>query len=386
MKTYLVLGARAPAALEISRGLSRGGHRVLAADSMRMPITRWSRHVSGYHRLPSPVMEPARYGKALADIVYAERVDCVIPTCEEVFHLSMARSHIPDTCIVLADDIGKLRSLHDKFTFMSEAKDCGIGIPRTMLLRSRRRLADSWERVMTDHDIVYKRTFSRFAEGTLVKPSLKEIDKVYPSLEKPWVAQEFIDGDEVCCYAVAVDGRPTAIAPYVPLHRAGKGAGICFAPAAHEQIENFVTEFVGKQRFTGQISFDFIVSPDRGAFVIECNPRATSGVHLLPRDTDWAGVFDGSMGDVVRPDGRQAMVGAAMATFGLSASIYRRPVEWLRDISGSKDVVWEATDPMPAAGQFLATAETLARAVREGITPLAATTSDIEWNGGDIAE
>lgn len=349
---------------------------MLAADSMVMPLARWSRQVESYFRLPAANSRDA-YGEALARIVKEHGVDCVIPTCEEVFHLSMCKHLLPQECMVFAEDISKLRELHDKYLFQASATGCGIGLPRTMLIRSRRLLADSWERDMVDCDVVYKRCYSRFAEGTLVKPRLKQVDRLKPSESDPWVAQEFIPGEEVCCYAVAVDGRLTAIATYKPLHRAGKGAGICFEPVASSEIDAFVTRFVEKHACSGQISFDFIVSPDRGTFVIECNPRATSGVHLLPRDTDWNGIFEGSLDSIVRPGEGKAMVGLAMVAYGLFSS----DESMLTDFVSSRDVVLKYDDPLPVIGQMFATGETLFRAARKGISPIAATTADIEWNG-----
>ncbi|MDW9478615.1 hypothetical protein GOB57_07850 [Sinorhizobium meliloti] len=378
MTSYLVLGARAPAALEICRGLASGGHRVIAADSMVMPVARWSRHVLRYHRIP-PANNRQAYAAALARIIEEDGIDCILPTCEEVFHLALVRDALPPTCSVFADDISKLLLLHDKYTFTKAAAGCGISVPRTLLLRSWRRLADSWEREMTDVDLVYKKCFSRFAEGTLVKPKIDQVSRLRPSPTEPWIAQEFIPGEELCSYAVAVAGRLTAIAVYRPLHRAGKGAGICFEPIVAPEIEGFASRFVEKHAFTGQISFDFIMSPERGAFVIECNPRATSGVHLLPRDTDWHGVVSGADGRIVRGGQSKAMVGLAMAAYGLSSL----KGVWcaVKDFMASDDVIMRSGDAMPTVGQVFATAETLLRAARGGISPLAATTYDIEWNG-----
>nr|WP_250808180.1 hypothetical protein [Neorhizobium tomejilense] len=381
MTGYLVLGARSPAALEICRGLTRGGHTVFAADSMSFPLARWSRTVKSYFRLPAAVDDAEAYGAALAATVAATGADVVIPTCEEVFHLSIARRFLPESVTVLAEEIEKLRLFHDKFTFLRAADGCGIGIPKTMLLRSRRRLEDSWERVMTDHDIVYKRVYSRFAEGTLLKPTLRQVDKLYPSPTVPWIAQEYIEGDENCCYAVAVGGRLTAISVYRPLHRAGRGAGICFESVVSPAIEGFVRAFVERHAFSGQISFDFIVSAERGPFVIECNPRATSGVHLLPEDTDWAAVFDGSVTVAARPGAAKSMIGSAMASYGLKTAIRKGPSQWAADFASAKDAIWSWNDLAPAAGQFVATAELVARAVSKKQSALASTTADIEWNG-----
>jgi hypothetical protein len=51
------------------------------------------------------------------------------------------------------------------------------------------------------------------------------------------------------------------------------------APESLELIEPIVAEL----GYTGQISFDFLVS-DEGLTFVECNPRATDGGLLRPRD------------------------------------------------------------------------------------------------------
>ena len=46
------------------------------------------------------------------------------------------------------------------------------------------------------------------------------------------------------------------------------------------------------------------------------------------------------------------------------------------------DIVIDATDPLPAIGQFASVIEFIYRAVRHRCSLLAATTRDIEFNGG----
>jgi hypothetical protein len=321
----------------------------------------------------------ASYADALTRIVAGEKIDCIVPTCEEVFQLSMTRGMLPTTCSLFVDDISKLRQFHDKYTFLSAAKGCGIGIPRTLLVRSWRRLSDSWEREMIDTDIVYKRCFKRFGDGALVKPKIDAVNGLRPSPSDPWVAQEFISGEEFCCYAVAVAGKLTAISTYRPRHRTKNGVDICFEPLVVPEIESFVSRFIGKHAFSGQISFDFIVSTDRGAFVLGCNLQATSGVHLLPSETDWDAVFSGSVNEPIRSGKVKAMAGLELATYALAKM--RKAGRVLGDFVTSRDVIMRKDDPLPAFGQIVATSEILLRAARLRIRPLAATTSDIGWNG-----
>lgn len=49
----------------------------------------------------------------------------------------------------------------------------------------------------------------------------------------------------------------------------------------HEEIYEWVRQFVQATGFSGQVGFDFIETEDGQLYAIECNPRATSGIHLF---------------------------------------------------------------------------------------------------------
>jgi glutathione synthase/RimK-type ligase-like ATP-grasp enzyme len=385
MKTILVTGARSPAALEICRGLQASGSRVVAADSLRFPICRFSNSVDRSVRIAPPRREPKTFVQDLNRIVEDEKVDIIIPTCEEAFHLALHREEI--NCEIFTADIAKLAVFHDKYRFLECAKPYGIKIPRTALLETRDTMFEvaksstiNGERV---DDLVFKRVFSRFAEGTLVKPSARQLDAIHPSNQNRYIAQEFIPGEEFCCYAIAVKGKLKAVSIYKPVYRAGRGAGIFFEPKNRPEIERFVRAFVDGHFFTGQVSFDFIAAPDDQTYVIECNPRATSGVHLLDQDTDWNGMFGIGLEDEDHchtPRREPKMVALAMLTYGLKNA---SPRSLLTDWKRAKDVAYRRSDILPAVGQLATMTEFLLRALKQSISPLAATTHDIEWNGND---
>ena len=90
MSRILITGARAPAALHLARALAASGHEVHAADTLSQPLTKASRTVARYHRLPPPSEEPEAFADALGDLVASVRPSHVIPTCEEVFYLAWA--------------------------------------------------------------------------------------------------------------------------------------------------------------------------------------------------------------------------------------------------------------------------------------------------------
>jgi len=371
MKTVLVTGARSPAALEICRGLQACGSRVIAADSLRFPICRFSNSVGRSIRIAPPRQQPEAFVRDLNQIVADEKVNIIIPTCEEVFHLALHREEI--NCDIFTGDITQLSAFHDKYRFLECAEPYGISIPRTAILNSRADMIEVFSESSIDGQkveaLVLKRVFSRFAEGTFVKPSTTQLDAVHPRARNQYIAQEFIPGEEFCCYAIAVKGKLNAISIYKPVYRAGRGAGIFFEPQDKPEIERFVRAFVDGHVFTGQVSFDFIAAPDGQTYVIECNPRSTSGVHLLGKDADWNGMFGIGLEDeghcqISRMEPK--MVALAMMTYGLRNV---RPGAFLTDWMRAEDVAFRRGDILPAAGQIATMAEFLLRALRQSILP-----------------
>jgi hypothetical protein len=204
-------------------------------------------------------------------------------------------------CALFASDETMLKRLFDKHAFARAAGGCGLLVPKTILLRSSRRLADAWKREIPIDAILLKRAFPGWNEGALVKPTFDQLGRIRPTPEDPWVAQAYIPGEKLRCYAVAVAGKLTAIAPYrLPGRVAEREVRI--ETVASAEIEEFVRQFVGDHGFTGQVRFDFVNSSEGGLFVVGGKPLTSGGVHLLPRDTDWGGVFSGTVGETVKAE------------------------------------------------------------------------------------
>src|SRR5690606_21765330 len=101
-------------------------------------------------------------------------------------------------------------------------------------------------------------------------------------------------------------------------YRAGQGSSIYFQPVMHAEIERQVASLVKGILYSGQIAFDFIEDAYGKIFVLECNPRATSGVHLLPPEFDWSGFLNGTPSQPpTRSLPRPKMIALAMLLFGL---------------------------------------------------------------------
>ncbi|MET3590994.1 MULTISPECIES: hypothetical protein [Mesorhizobium] len=378
-KTVLITGARAPVALHLARLLHGAGRRVILADTPARPIAAQSKACARYHRLPPPRFEPGAYAEAVEALVRAESVELVIPTCEEVFYLALAWHERPMRAQLFAPGIEQLAEVHNKHAFVRLAERLGLAAPETTLLNS----CDDLEAIRRrSRDLVFKPVWSRFASHVLLRPTPDFLDAIAPSAAMPWVAQRFIDGDEISAYAVARAGKLKALALYRSLYRAGKGAGIFFERVEDRAPRELVERIVAGTAWTGQISFDLMREASGRVLPLECNPRAVSGLHFF---RDPARFADAVLGDgpQVAPDVTAPQtVRLAMWIYGLPAALRSGGLARFRKAmrEGQELLDWPG-DPAPVKAQWPALAEIAGVAWRQGISLQAASTRDIEWNG-----
>lgn len=374
VKRILITGARAPVALELARSFAQAGHTVFAAESQWPHLCQKSKAITQSFALPKPRLEPLKFARALEQLVQSERIDLVIPTCEEVFYVANAASLSGHPERYFVSSLSVLRQLHDKWAFIKLAQSLGLQVPQTWLLQTPQDL-----KKFPKHKLILKPVFSRFATQTLRPEAGQSLPELPIHRDAPWLAQDFIEGQELCSYSVAKAGKLTAHVVYRPKWRAGFGASIYFELLENPAILGFVQTLVRHLNFTGQIAFDFIENAD-GVWALECNPRAVSGVHLLPKEAQ-VGAF---LGKELQPSvpGQRANLGLAMWMYGLPAALRRGQVgEWWRDWRSAKDAIWEPTDPRPSWHQVVCVASSLRQAYRNKVSALEATTLDIEWNG-----
>ncbi|MEZ5782158.1 MAG: hypothetical protein R3D70_11115 [Rhizobiaceae bacterium] len=275
-KRVLITGGRMPVSVQMAQIFMQAGARVHVADSTRHVIADALSECTT-HRLPGARGNMHAYGAAVEDLVRQWDIDIVVPVGEEIFHLAAARETgyaIP----LFAPPLATLRLLHDKSTFIELARSRGLAVPETWVLKRRKDVDDLAER---SGELVLKPCFSRFGARTKIGVKISELDDVVPSAHYPWVAQERLDGEEFCAYAVAVNGKLAAFSAYRPSHRIAKSAAFYFEPCKLPDGERIAAVLAAATAFTGQISLDFIRIPEGTLLPIECNPRATSGLHFF---------------------------------------------------------------------------------------------------------
>lgn len=362
METILITGARAPIAMELARSFHSQGHTVMMADSLTLPVSRWSNTVSNYYQLPSPRFTPQKFADTLQKIITTHQVTHLIPTCEEAFYISSFKDHFP--CKVWSSAIELMNQLHNKFLFTQIAKEY-LPIPKTELVNRFINWTES-------ENYVFKPVYSRFAGQIIINKTILSTCFT-PTEQKNWIVQKRIQGKEICIYSIWNNGLLKAYVAYHPLYRVGKGAGIFFEPVNHPGAFEKVKLFGKAINYTGQLCFDVIIDQNDIPWFIECNPRGTSGAHLL--HTNLASAFLCS-DPVIQQNTADYAVKGAMAFLYPQKLLTKR-------VRQAKDVIFRKKDCLPFLFQFVSILEITYIMVTKRMTWLQATTRDIEWNGNE---
>lgn len=381
-ETLMVTGARAPVAVHWAWALQASGHRVHLADTLRHPIGSATGLSDGYLRFAAPRHDFAGFSRDIKDLCRKHGITTIIPTCEEVFWLAALSADLAAEGITLfAPPAAFLTKVHDKDEFIRLCQGFWPHLPVTRRLQTSAKLEALRPR---SRHLVFKPVFSRFATRTLIRPAPDLLSAITPTQADPWVAQDFIPGREVCAYAIAHRGSVKALAVYHPLYRAGLGAGIYFQPTDPALALKFVSAFCKATGWTGQVSFDLIEGQD-GLYPIECNPRATSGLHLI---RDAPALCDAAFANpapvLIGADAPPQCVRLAMWLYAIWPNRHR--LKDLRaDLSRATEaLVWADGRRISLAAQLRAVTELGALALRSGIDLQRAATEDIEWNGPGV--
>ncbi len=332
----LLTGARTAIALDAARRLHRAGHQVFVAETLPRFVAAYSNCVEKVLHVPPPRLEPDAFIERLLAIIRDERITLLVPTGEEMLWVARGRTRLAAACDVFCDRLDLLEALHDKLRFQRLAAEVGPA-PHTWPLESEAQLRELRE---LHGPLILKRRNSRFGQHVCV-PRIGE-----PLPEGRWIAQRLIEGRELCSYSIAHSGVIAAHTVYLPRYRLPLGPGFYFEPAAHTAIDAWVRAFVARIGFTGSIAFDFIESADGTLYPLECNPRMTSGLHLL-RDGELPRAL---RGDAAQPGSsdQPAMWAAAMLCIALpnirSPRAFRA---WMRAFGAARDVFWDPGDPHP---------------------------------------
>lgn len=341
-----------PASLAMARALKKAGAVVIGSDSIdTTPLSR-SSSVDAYIKTPSPSKEPRAFLERLSQIAFERKVTHLIPMYEEGYVVSagldLLRNAHPGLTIFV-DSVATLSILDDKWRFVEHCDSLGLRVPKTTIVTSVPALNDALK-TFSSTGIVVKPVFSRFAQGVYIDPSLQDLASIAPTEEAPWVVQQRIVGPVASSYGVCRDGKVLVHGDYGndfvvgSKSKQGLGASSSYQPTVLPNSRQFANILFGSLNYTGQYGLDYIIS-DHGIYCIECNPRATSGVHMFERDKVYGSLMLGSdQRREPRSSGSSNHLQLLQCIFSKEASVF--DPKFIKALL-SRDVLFSFRDPMP---------------------------------------
>lgn len=371
MSTVLLTLGRLPKCLDVARAFAQAGWRVLVAEPYRRHLTGASRAVAGSFVTPAPVDDHAGYLATLREIAARERVDLIVPVSEETMHVAHLAGTLPAGCALFTMTPELVLRLHSKLAFPGFARSLGLSAPETALLGT-----EPAAHLLAAGQTVMKPVHSCSGQGVEFLPKGAPM----PAGARQAVIQTFVPGRVISSCTIARAGIVRATVIYEGAIMSGTVA-VGFRRLTEEAAaEAWISRFVAATGYTGFVSFDFVVDSAGTPWAIECNPRATSGLHFLTPESIMDGVVgDGTVGAEFRPRRELQQFYAALTETQGSIFRPRRFVANLRQLTRTADVTWQRDDPWPFLSMTATSWPILRESMLMGRSFGEVATRDIGW-------
>lgn len=348
----LLTNGRFPVSIDLARQLHLAHHNVYVVDPMHYHVCKFSRVVRKSYHVSAPHSDSAGYIVGVKNAILDSKIDLVIPIHEEIFYLAGCQE---DEILrrLLAPPFATLVMLHNKWEFSQFLLRIGLDTPAATLCRS----IEDVRALDASKELALKPVFGRACSNVHhLVPGKPRPASVAISADNHYIAQDWIHGARFCSYSVLRNGVIRAFAVYPVQDTIDGSSAVFFTSISHALIRAYVERLAAAlPHVTGQLALDFIETPSR-LVAIECNPRATSGIHLFSRTPNLARVLTnpGQSAEARPGHTRQLMPGMLMwASKGQGTRAW---AAHMKRLVRSKDVLFSARDVGPSLMQpFLLT-------------------------------
>ncbi|KAF2099327.1 hypothetical protein NA57DRAFT_37871 [Rhizodiscina lignyota] len=339
----LLSNGRFPVSLDLARQLHHAGHRVFTVDPMEFHICKFSMAVKRSWQTPAPFEDPEGYIEAVKKVIRKADIDMIIPIHEELFYLAESRE--PEiTERLFAGPFLELYQMHNKWEFSETLGRYGLDRPEASLCSTR----EDVEKLDKSREWALKPVLGRSSTGVHHLKFNEPIDwdNIPLSPENPHIAQEWLKGNRYCTYGVFRSGNVQAFVTYPVLETIDGSSAVYFQATEHEKIKDYVMKLAKELRLTGQFAFDFIETGHR-IVAIECNPRATSGIHLWSRTPKLAVAITDtscSLEELAARPGVARQTAPGMFMWEHKRANARRYFQHMSRLLCTRDVIWSGRD------------------------------------------
>ncbi|MCJ1479725.1 hypothetical protein MMC13_008411 [Lambiella insularis] len=304
-RVVLVTGVGMAKGLALARMFHQAGHTVIGADfePYGIPVNgRFSRALKKFYILPKPSPHDGStyYIQDLLNVIRREKVDLWV-SCSGVSSAAedgQAKDVIErrSNCRAIQFDLKTTTTLHEKDSFIQRTIELGLQAPETYDVTTRTAVHHLLHKAPRKRYIMKSVGVDDARRGGILLPrrtvseTYNHLAKVPISKEKPWVLQQYIQGEEYCTHALVVAGEVKAFVACQSLELLMHYEALPSTSSLSRAMLRFTQEFATRsgRQMTGHLSFDFMVeetSSEKGLqkslFPIECNPRAHTAVVLF---------------------------------------------------------------------------------------------------------
>ncbi len=379
-KTVLLTLGRLPKALELARGFKRAGYKVIIADPFSWHVSKLSRAVDKSVTVTAPGIDKQRYLDDILGVVSSHAVDLIVPVSEETMHVAALHGRMPTGVEMYAPLQAVLLSLHDKHAFIARAQSYGLSVPETLAAENAEASA-----LAASGPHVIKPMFSCSGRGVKIVKGAAPLE--LGDVAANMIVQRFIPGQVYSSFSIAHKGRALVTSIYKGTVMSGT-VSVAFERVSNAvAIKDWIGRFITAANHSGFISFDFVEADNGAIYGIECNPRVTSGVHFIEPDDLARAIVDPENPEPIRfKRGRHFQQFYPCLT-ETQKSVFRPDDRRnnLKYLMCSKDVIWQASDPLPFLLMPLTSYQILAMSIFEGLSFGEASTRDIEWTAAHQA-
>lgn len=355
-KKILITGGKMTKALQLARSFHKAGHTVILVETHKYWLTghRFSSAVTGFYTVTIPEKDPQGYCQQLLGIVQKENIDVFIPVSSPIasYYDSLAKQVLSPHCEVLHFEPEITQMLDNKYTFCQQAASLGLSAPKTFLISDVQQILNfdfkSDSSLYILKSIAYD-SVTRLDMTKLPFAGMESYLKKLPiSPEKPWIMQEFIQGQEFCSHSTVRKGK-------IRLHCCSQSSAF---QVNYEQVDNprilaWVEHFVKELNLTGQICFDFMETSEGKVYPLECNPRLHTAITMFH---DHPGVAEAYLCDAENDQASPIEpLPHSKPTYWLYHELWRLTqvrslgdlAAWLQKIKNGKDAIFQIDDPLP---------------------------------------
>lgn len=354
------------------------GYRVIVAEPFRWHLTGVSNVIAKRYTVTAPLVNREHYLQELHTIVINENVDWVVPVSEEIMHVSFLRDRLPPNVGLYAMPSATLLALHHKLSFIARCGEYGVSAPQSYDLHDPRAAT-----LAAADDYIVKPALSCSGRGV----KFLRCGDALPRHEsqETMIVQSWVKGDVLSTFSVAHEGRSITTVVYKGAVMSGTVA-VCFERVLprdpqHQPVLDWVHRFVREARFSGFISFDLVIDAQGEAHGIECNPRATSGLHFVDAHELANAVVNPveQTRIALRPDTLMQQFYPCLTELQKSmfgGGQFRRN---LKHFLRARDVTWSPRDPLPFLTMPFTASQIICKSIRQGVTMGEVATLDVGW-------